>query len=68
MNESPLPKKVAIINGNIAAGTYNIYAYTEDRVPSDGSLTLTSSGTVELKENVIYYDIPANSFIFLSDI
>ena len=68
VNESPLPKKVAIINGNIAAGTYNIYAYTEDRVPSDGSLTLTSSGTVELKENVIYYEIPANSFIVLSDI
>lgn len=67
VNESALPKKVAIVNGNIGSETLNCYLYTEDGVPTDGSLALPSSGTVDMTGNVLYYEIPANTFAVLSE-
>lgn len=67
VNETMLPQKVAIVNSNVSEQTMNSYVYSESTIPADGSLALPSSGTVTMKDHVIYYEIPANSFVVLSE-
>lgn len=69
VNEDAVEKKVALVNGHAADGNYSVYAYSRENIPADGvTPAVPKSATVETKDNVTYVNIPAESFIIVTNL
>jgi hypothetical protein len=68
-NSSNSSKKVAIVNGRSdRADMMDIYKMTGSLIPEDGSLSLIeSSSQTDASSGVVYVNLPANSFIVISN-
>ncbi len=65
-NDSKEAKKVVLNNKNEDDGTYNMYLYSSETLPTDGSLALNAVTEVNMNNGAITVEIPANSFVVLS--